>query len=796
MLLIAKKSRLIFLFFSFILLSACGIWGDFTTYFNLYYNTTDLYDKAEEQILEQKTDLFSTEPPTVSASVSADLVKVIEKCSNILQFSSQSAYVDDALMIIGKCFYYQRNYQKSQRKFEELLSTQPESNYILEAELWIGKCKMRLKNYTEGLAELNLVRTKAIEEDRDEIIEETYIEEIVYRKTVEDYKAAIESANEFLQISSNDEIKAELWYEVGNLNLKIGETQSAITAFQNVFEYSPSYELEVNSKLKLGKSQREVGQSESALVIFEDMRSEDKYEEKYSDIDLEIGITQASLENYSEAVNQLTKVDTTYKNTPNSGAAKYEIAKIYETGLKQLDSAAVYYKRAAASSLPEGYHLIVKEKDRVFSRYTSLRSDLNKYNKQKFYLNNPERFLQDSIAYVEDSLAIAVEIANVKELQEIWSGLDSLLNESDTTGFFQDSLKVADSLVVKDSTGLTTRDSVFAKIREPERFDSLMAAQFDSMFVNKTFDLEKKRQLEEKKRQNELLASQLTAELPDTLKFRNNPPKRPKIPEDSLNTILAKSQLELGNLFLSEINLPDSAYWYYENNLTNYPNSHYYPLTIYAKGSYYLTVDDKRRADSLFNIIYENYRNESIVNAAADKLNKPFIDLNYDPATEEYTEAESLMLAGASDVAVDRLFSIYKQYPESDVAPKALYACGWIYENEIGDPVRASEFYDTLIVNFPASEYVKIAAPKVALYKQELRKRELAMQDSLEALVLSDSLSTDSLLVEEVFIIPEDTIQVAYEDDKQKPVSNEQEKIDETEISIIKEPVWNPRRRR
>jgi TolA-binding protein len=795
MLPIPKKSKLIFLFFLLILMTACGIWQDFTTYFNLYYNTTDLYDKAEEQILEQKKDLFSTEPPTVPSSVNADLVKVIEKCSNILQFSAQTSYVDDALLIIGKCFYYQRNYQKSQRKFEELLSTQPESEYVLEAELWIGKCQMRLKDYAEGLASLSDVRAIAIEEDEEEIIEETYIEEIVYRKTIEDFRGAIESANEFLRISSNDEIKAEVWYEVGNLNLEIGDTESAITAFQNVFEYSPAYELEVSAKLKLGKSQREVGQSESALTIFEDMRSEDKYEEKYSDIDLEIGITQASLKNYLEAVIQLTKVDTTYKNTPNSGAAKYEIAKIYETGFYQLDSAAVYYKKAAASSLPEGYHLIAKDKDRVFSRYTSLRNELNKFNKQKFYLNNPEQFVQDSIAYVQDSLAIAEEIANVKELQEIWAGLDSLFNEADTTGFYQDSLKVADSLVVQDSTGLITRDSVFAKIREPERFDSLMAAQFDSMFVNKTFDLEKKRQQEEKKRQNELLASQLTAELPDTLKFRNNPPRRPEIPEDSINTILAKSQLELGNLFLSEINIPDSAYWYYENSLTNYPNSQYYPTTIYAMGSYYLTVDDKRRADSLFNIIYENYRDESIVNAAADKLNKPFIDLNYDPALEKYIEAESLLLAEAFSEAVDRFFSIYEEFPESYITPKALYTCGWIYENDLRDPVRASEFYDTLIVNFPASEYVKVAAPKVTLYKQELRKRELAMQDSLEALVVSDSLSTDSLFVDDDLIVPEDTIQVAFEDDEQKIVSEEQKEVEKTTLPKTKEPVWNPRRR-
>jgi len=72
------------------------------------------------------------------------------------------------------------------------------------------------------------------------------------------------------------------------------------------------------------------------------------------------------------------------------------------------------------------------------------------------------------------------------------------------------------------------------------------------------------------------MANQLVASLPDTLKFKNNPPKRPKITEDSLKTLLSKNQLELGNLFLSEFNMPDSGYKYYYSNLTEYPNSMYY----------------------------------------------------------------------------------------------------------------------------------------------------------------------------------------------------------------------------
>lgn len=794
------KKRVFILIAFLLLITGCGIWENFTTYFNLYYNADELFEKSENLILEQKKELFSTEPPTLPGTAATDLQKVIEKCSNILQFSPNSSYVDEALMMLGKSFYYQKSYLKSKRKFEELIATQTESEYLLEARLWIGKCEMRMRNFTEGLTILTEVRTAAIEEDEEEIIQEAYIEEIVYRKTIEDYTGAIEAANEFLQVSDNDEIKADVWYEVGNLNMQIEDVENAVLAYQNVFEYSPDYELEVSAKLKLGRALRELGNNEEALALFEDMRSEDKYSEKYSDLDLEIGITQAVLGNYEEAIDQLTIVDTTYKNTQNAGVAKYELASVYETGLKQLDSAAIYYQKAATSQLPLEYIDLVKEKNRLFTRYTSLRSDQNKYGRQLFYLQNPDEFKKDSIQYVQDSLAIAEEIAEVQELKEIWSGLDTLMQgKQDTTGFYQDSLKVADTLItiLQDSLEYINRDSIFSWVRNPIYVDSLITQQFDSMFTNRIFDPNAKMVLEQQKREREMFANQLVASLPDTLKFKNNPPKRPKIPEDSLKVLVSKNQLDLGNLFLSELHFPDSAYWYYSSNLTDYPNTPYYASTLFAMGSYYLTVDNKPKADSLFNIIYENYKNESIVNAAANMLNKPIIDLDYDPAMDAYKTAEEYLLSGEYYSALDKLETIPDLYPQSDVAPKAIYTSGWIEENELKNYNAAIQFYDTLIARYPASEYVRVVAPKVTFFKQEKRKQEMALQDSLQAFTHSDSLASDTLMVMEEEVLPQDTVQVAVSDDEQIQGQNGQQTVGEQpKVPQMREPIWNPRKRR
>ena len=794
------KARFFLLLPLLIFLSGCSVWENFTTYFNLYYNADELYTKIEKQILDQKKDLFSIEPPTIPPAANADVQKLIEKCSNILQFSPNSSYVDDALMMLGKSFYYQKNYLKSQQKFKELIASQPNSQYVLESRLWIGKCDMRLRNFSDGLVVLREVRAIAIEEDEEGIMEEAFIEEIVYRKTIGDIPTAILTANEFLEVSDNDEINGELWYEVGNLNMEIDDIENAVIAYENVFEYSPGYDLEVAAKIKLGRALRESGKPEEALSIFTDMRSEDKYTEKYSDLELEMGITQSALGEFDEALDLFTIVDTTYKNTPNSGAAKYEIASVYEHGLKLLDSAAVYYQKTSTTSLPKEYLNLAKDKNRLFSRYVLLKKDLNNYGKQLFYLQYPEEFKKDSAQYVQDSLAIAEEIANVKELQEIWSGLgDILAGTEDTTGYYQDSVTVADLLValLKDSLEYINRDSILSKIRNPQPQDSIIVAHFDSMLTNRTFDPMAQQKLEQKKRERESMTSQLFASLPDTLKFKNNPPKRPKITEDSLKTLLSKNQLELGNLFLSEFDMPDSAYKYYYSNLTEYPNNAYYATSMFAMGSYYLTVDNQKSADSLFNIIYDNYKDESVVNAAAAKLNKPFIDLNYDPAMEEYKQAEEYLLAGDYYAAIDKFKDIPQLYPKSSIAPKAIYASGWIEENKLNDYTAAVESYDTLIAKYPASEYVRVIAPKVTFYKQEKRKLETAIQDSLNALAYTDSLVADTSLVLEGTIPLTDTVQVAVSEDEQTPVEQEEKTVvEEKKAPVIKEPVWNPRKRR
>ncbi|MBK7498566.1 MAG: tetratricopeptide repeat protein [Ignavibacteriales bacterium] len=788
-----KTTKLLVLSFLLLIASGCSVWDNFTTYFNLYFNTATLFEDAELEILSQKRDLFSNDPLIIPGNAKASLVKVVEKSSKLLQFYSTSAYVDEALMMLGKSFYYQNNYQKSNRKFEELLATNiDDDELITEANLWMAKNSFELREITRALELIEQVRAKGIEEGYNLIIKESYVHEIKYRLREKDYTKAISLATEFADVYNDDLIRAQIYYELGNLYTLIGEKENAITAYEKVFDYSPDFDLEVSTTIKYANALRNAGQTQKALEVFEDIRTEDKFSNSYNEIDFEIGKTLVELGEYNQALEQFRMVDTTYKNTPFSSASNFEMGELYRAKFLNYDSAGYYFSKSAVSNPPKEYVDKAKSNNLLFAKYSKLRNEINKFDKQLYYSQNIEIFIKDSTEYLADSLRILEEFLAQKEMQEIWKdvGTDTMLGKIDSS-FIKDSIFVKDSLIKVDS---------LIQIGEVSTFDT--AGISNRLFeFRKQKRIEAENELKNKELQNLKNSGQLKL---DSLDFKGNPPKRLSISIDSAKTIISKDNLELGNLFLTDLNVPDSAFFLYQQNLEKYSETSYYPNTLYAIGSYYLTIDEKEKADSLFRIIYENYKDKNIVNAAANKLNLPLIDLNYDPAKEIYASAEDYMLETDYSRSIDKFWSIYKEYPKSPLAPKALYASAFILEDNLFLLDSAASVYDTLIAKYPTTPYVKKVSQKISIYKQEKARIQKAIQDSLNALVQLKSDSTQialnpdeesEKLTEEVFgSVVADTKIV----EESNPVLNNEISDPKKQVGITQkkkyEPLWDPRK--
>ncbi|MBU2492164.1 MAG: tetratricopeptide repeat protein [Bacteroidetes bacterium] len=209
--------------------------------------------------------------------------------------------------------------------------------------------------------------------------------------------------------------------------------------------------------------------------------------------------------------------------------------------------------------------------------------------------------------------------------------------------------------------------------------------------------------------------------LPEEKRFK---PIKPTISADSLQTLVSKDKFEMGNMFFIELDVPDSAFYYYTDVLENYPERTFTPNVMFALGSYYLTTNDTLKADSIFQYIYDEYQGLKVAEQAANRLGILEFDVETDSSAQYFFDAEKKYLNKNYSEAINSYYFLADKFPESILAPKALYSAGWILENELKNLDSAAVVFDTLNARYDKSLYAKDIFPKLQEYKREMQQRE------------------------------------------------------------------------
>lgn len=381
-------------------LSGCGIWTNFKTYFNTYYNAKVLFEEAEEKLFLERTQLFYFEEKPISKSISENFNKVIEKTSAILQHNKESDFVEDALLMTGKSFYYQQNYSRALRKFNELASN-INSDLALENKLWIGKTRLQMREFNVALKILDEVKKEAIENEEEEIQIECYKSKIGYLIYNEDYDLATVEMREFFETDIDDELKAEVLFEMGNLHKLDNDFEAAEMAFALIDNYSPTFDIEFKSKFEVARLKGELGEIDESLSLLTELRDQDKFVDNWGDIDLEIGKIYYDRNQIEDALDKFTEVDTTYKRTESASIAGFYRGEILENHFHDYDSALTFYKTASSSAAPQEIRSVAQKKALMLNKYIIFHTKLEDLHNQLLYVTEEDAFRNDSLDYVE-----------------------------------------------------------------------------------------------------------------------------------------------------------------------------------------------------------------------------------------------------------------------------------------------------------------------------------------------------------------------------------------------------------
>ncbi len=386
------------------------------SYFNSFYNAKRLFDEAEAEIVaaERAAGIngFSVKPVTPPVSARQKLSAVIEKCSNILQFYPTSALVDDALLLIGKSYYYQIEYLRAERKFTEFLSRYPESSLNGEVQLWFIRTLVRLDRDDEALALAAVLEAQAKNGGDLKIAAALHDVLGIVAVRSQSYQQAIEEYAEIAALTSDEEFLAWSHFRRGEELVRLERFEEAMGAFRLAAEGTDNNQMKYQAMLGEIRSLRKMGKTDEALQVNRTMLDNYQFIQKVKDLTFERGMTFAAAGDWDEAVADFRQVDTTAGRSELGAKAAFELGKIYESAFGDYRGARDFYARAGAYPVPDIIN-IARSRQSAFTRY--------------FYLSDA-RVRVDSVAnHFSGSLGAAADSATPAETMKRIDSLQALL---------------------------------------------------------------------------------------------------------------------------------------------------------------------------------------------------------------------------------------------------------------------------------------------------------------------------------------------------------------------------------
>ncbi|MFC2093691.1 tol-pal system YbgF family protein [Bacteroidota bacterium] len=352
----------------------------FGTFFNKFYTALDDYDEAMKDYKASTIATYNRRMdslnivPAISPTAKEKLIKVIERCSKIIQFNKNTRFIDDAVLLIGKSYYFMGDFLQAERKFNEFLSKLTKSELLDEASLFFGRTKIKLGGNEEGVKILKnlLDNTKDIN-----IKSEAAFDLGINALIKNDYKTSVEYIRNSIKYTDDEEKMAEKHYILAKI-LTLYDPSKAYKEYFKVIENTSDFDLTYYAKLNYAKSLNKVQKFTEAYSIFTELAKDYReYPEFQQLAELETANNLFLQKQYKKAIQNSYDIIVDYQNTRVAADAYYLLAKYYENVKSDYLDALVNYNKVNEEFSNSDYSIISSKRATTLDRYFTLMATIN-----------------------------------------------------------------------------------------------------------------------------------------------------------------------------------------------------------------------------------------------------------------------------------------------------------------------------------------------------------------------------------------------------------------------------------
>ena len=767
-----KNMRTIIVLCVLLCLTGCGSgsflgsrFEDFSTYYNKFYNAKrslnegirDFEEKLDQQPIDQGVFLSLFERSQQANTQRKPFEDAVKKSADILRDSPNSKWVDDALLVIGKAWFFTLNFVGAEEKFNDILKL--DSPLKDEANFWLARTLIASGAYEDAATHLQAILNAEDLASRWEPRYRLALAELYVRS--ENWGEAAVQLEDGLEATRDRKLAARAQFLSGQVLEQLERYEDAVSAYERVQLHKPFYELSYAAQFSAVRVLADHGHADEALIQLRRMERDDKnydYRAKLAYLRGRVFMAQGRYSDALDIYNGLL-YDPTTNGTSVRGEVHYTLGTFYRDVAVDYPYAAAHFDTASRVIKPPGSRQSSRQRateSEIPSPGAIIDSDEQAEIFGSFSEVMDQIVLMDSLLYLgtlDDSsfAAVVLELRRrrAKELEEMQkemlqrqtelafrSGVSSVGTEYGYRGAqVAGSEGEAGFLYHKDGVRMLQARQDFVSIwgERPlapnwRRIAAIEAAQTETR---------------EDGQEESTQTYQLNTVMP-VVDVSRVPRTEEKFHDMMVER--AHARYELGNVLFLSMHQPDSASAWYRMVIDENRDPKIVQRAYYGLAEIHRTLGDTLAANRMYETIISDYPESDLSDQAHIRLARSIPDR---ASTDSLTLAEfaygnylQQWQGGVSEELISGLFHLGLRWPTTPVAPRAFYAAGrayleWAAEDSSDVLAVLPVPVDTAELNaagfFPRRDTMLTASDSVLTLPRILRHISTSFPDSPQA---------------------------------------------------------------
>jgi tetratricopeptide (TPR) repeat protein len=605
-------------------------------YFNTFYNAEKYYTEAKSA--KEKND------NKINTNIKRAFDKSIAKCAYVIKEYPKSKYVDDALLLMGQCFFEQENYLKALKKFQEIEQYYSDSPLYPTAKLYLARTYLRLKIYDKANDQFQIIFHN---ERFISVRELAYLDLSAYYLQKKDFMQAKNLLEHVVGMKSSKESYINALFQYAQIEYLNEEYESALRSFKKVLSHNPKTRMKLNTRFSIGESYMKLNQYKKAKKQFTKLKKDETNSNKLQEIDLQIAICNANLEKFETAFSQFETITRENKGKKIASEAYYYWGDVYFFLLHDYQNAVEEFQKVKSKNQNDELASDALRKIKIANQFITYQASQNSGN----ILDLTETQFKIAEYY---NLDLALPDSAIAIYDRITEQLPNLLQDLDSLKAMPDTNRESHSLRMENKSDSCNVISDTLSANEKEKTpDSLSSISM----------------------------TDTSGYITDTLAIQSISDST--IAQDSL-------EIRIKNL---------------QNIIVNYQNE-IYPKALFLKT--WILLNSKKDTIAACKVVKRLQKElpESKYTFAAQEMihNEPVqLTTQYEIEAQSYFN-KSLNYFDNSislEKCITYLDTVITMYPESIIYPKALYTKTYLLIKDLSDTTQAKPYLKELLEDFP-----------------------------------------------------------------------------------------------